>query len=55
VRGKLTVGVRGNLVIVFFPDGSTFSKPIPKGMTEEEAIQEVVKFLEAIDYGISIA
>ena len=46
MKGKLTVGVRGSRVVVFFPDGTQFSKPIPEGMTGEQAIHETLKVLE---------
>jgi hypothetical protein len=46
VRGKVTVGVRGSRVVVFFPDGTQLSKPIPEGMTGEQAIQDTLKLLE---------
>ena len=43
---KLTVGVRGSRVVVFFPDGTRLSKPIPEGMTGKQAIHETLKLLE---------
>jgi hypothetical protein len=46
VRGKVRVGVRGSRVVVFFPDGTQLSKPIPEGMTAEQAIHETLKLLE---------
>jgi len=46
VRGKVTVGVRGSRVVVFFPDGTQLSKPIPEGLTAEHAIYETLKLLE---------
>jgi hypothetical protein len=46
VRDKVTVGVRGSRVVVFFPDGTQLSKPIPEGMTDEQAIDETLKLLE---------
>jgi hypothetical protein len=46
VRDKVTVGVRGSRVVVFFPDGTQISKPIPEGMTAEQAIHETLKLLE---------
>jgi hypothetical protein len=46
VRGKVRVGVRGSRVVVFFPDGVQLSKPIPEGMTAEQAIHETLKLLE---------
>jgi hypothetical protein len=45
MNAKLTVGVRGNMVVVFFPDGSQLSKRIPKGMTDEQAIKKTVELL----------
>jgi hypothetical protein len=45
VRGKVRVGIRGSMVVVFFPDGTQFSKPIPEGMTGEQAIHETLKLL----------
>jgi hypothetical protein len=46
VRDKVTVGVRGSRVIVFFPDGAQLSKPIPEGMTGEQVSYETLKLLE---------
>jgi hypothetical protein len=46
VKDKVTVGVRGSRVVVFFPDGTQLSKPIPGDMTGEQAIQETLKLLE---------
>jgi hypothetical protein len=45
VRGKVTVGMRGNRVVVFFPNRIQFSKPIPEGMTGEQAIYETLNLL----------
>jgi hypothetical protein len=33
-------------VVLFFPDGTQLSKPIPEGMTGEQAIQDTLKLLE---------
>jgi hypothetical protein len=46
VSDKVRVGVRGSRVVVFFPDGTQLSKPIPEGLTGEEAILETLKLLE---------
>ena len=46
MRGKVRVGVRGSRVVLFFPDGTQLSKPIPEGMTAEQAIHETLKLLE---------
>jgi len=46
VRDKVTVGVRGSRVVVLFPDGTQISKPIPEGMTGEQAIHETLTLLE---------
>ena len=46
MRGKVRVGVRGSRVVVFFPDGTQLSKPIPEDMTAEQAIHETLKLLE---------
>ena len=46
MKDKVTVGVRGSRVVVFFPDGTQISKPIPEGMTAEQAIHETLKLLE---------
>lgn len=43
--GKLRIGVRGSTVVVFMPDGTKFSKPIPAGMTGKQAIHETLKIL----------
>ena len=43
---KVTVGVRNSKVVVFFPDGTQISKPIPEGLTAEQAIHETLKLLE---------
>ncbi len=43
---KVRVGVRGSKVVVFMPDGTQLSKPIPEGMTREQAIHETSKLLE---------
>ena len=42
---KLRIGVRGSIVVVFMPDGTLLSKPIPEGMTAEQAIYETLKLL----------
>ena len=42
---KLTVVVRGNMVVVFFPDGSHMYKQIPKGMTGQQAIMKTIELL----------
>lgn len=46
MKGKVRVGVRGSRVVVFFPDGTQLSKPIPEGMTGSQAIYETLKLLE---------
>jgi hypothetical protein len=43
VKGKVTVGIRGSKVVVFFPDGTQLPKPIPEGLTVEQAIHETLK------------
>jgi hypothetical protein len=45
VRGIVRVGVRGSMVVVLFPDGTQFSKPIPEGMTGEQATHETLRLL----------
>ena len=45
MKGKVRVGVRGRRVVVFFPDGTQLSKPIPEGMPAEQAIHETLKLL----------
>ena len=45
MRAKVRVGVRGSMVVVFMPDGTQLSKPIPEGMTGEQAIHETLKLL----------
>ena len=46
MRGKVSVGIRVSMVVVFFPDGTQISKPISEGMTGEQAIHETLKLLE---------
>ena len=45
MRGKIRVSVRGSMVVVFMPDGTQLSKPIPEGTTAEQAIHETLKLL----------
>jgi hypothetical protein len=35
VRAKVRVGVRGSMVVVFMPDGTQLSKPIPEVMQRD--------------------
>ena len=46
MKDKVRVGVRGSRVVVFFPDGTQLSKPIPERLTAEQAIHETLKLLE---------
>jgi hypothetical protein len=45
MNAKLTVRVRGNMIVVFFPDGSFMYKHIPRGMTGEQAIKKTIELL----------
>jgi hypothetical protein len=47
---KLRIGVRGSMLVVFFPDGTQLSKRIPEGMTAEQAIGDTLKLLEMSGY-----